>query len=602
MIFRAELTLGVCVSLFGFSALTPAPVQAQTLGTAADFGVLAGSTVTNTGPSVIQGSVGVSPGGAVVGFPPGIVLPPGVIHAADATASQAQTDLTTAYTTLMGLPSQVNLSGQDLGGLILTSGVYSFNTSAQLTGVVTLNGQGNSASPFVFQIGTTLTTASNSAVLLINGANGNNVYWAVGSSATLGSNTVFAGNIVALASITLDTGASINCGRALARNGAVTLDNNTITLCVTGSGGSGTGGNDIPLNELFGEGVTGAQQTAFGASNLFASAMMGQGAFWQNGGRDAGNADTNDNNGNQSLKDGPGTLAPNAYENRDTPRSWRLWTAGFAGSANYDGSVAHDTADLDTRVAGFALGLDYQVDRSTLIGVAGGYTNSHFSVDQRRTSGDVEGAHVGLYAVKTFGRAYVAASADYAHFTNDTERSIDWVLDEQARGDFDSEQFGGRVEAGWRTSLRGLGLTPFAGLQASHLQSDGFTEDSQRSGGPGILGLTFRSHSQTSVVSSLGLQLDSRIALTGNRSLQPFARIAWLHEFDPDHEADAFLTSSPAASFTVEGASASTDLAKVDLGLNLQMTEHAGVFAYAEGELSGQSQSYAGNGGFKLTW
>ena len=584
--------------LIGFNlALAPAPAQAQ-LGTAADFGVLAGSTVTNTGPSVIQGSVGVSPGGAVVGFPPGIVLPPGVIHAADATASQAQTDLTTAYTTLMALPSQVDLTGQDLGGLILTSGVYSFNTSAQLTGVVTLDGQGNPASPFVFQIGTTLTTASNSAVLLINGANGNNVYWAVGSSATLGTNTVFAGNILADQSITLNTGASITCGRALAQNGAVTLDNNTITLCVSGTGGGGTGGNDIPLNELFGEGVTGTQQTAFGASNLFASTMMGQGAFWRDGGQDA----KNPNDDNQSLKDGPGTLAPNAYVNSSAPRTWRLWTAGFAGAATYDGEAARDTADLETRIAGFALGLDYQVDRTALVGVAGGYTNSHFSVDQRRTVGDVEGAHFGLYAVKTFGRAYVAASADYAHFSNDTERSIDWVLDEQAQGDFESEQVGARAEAGWRTSLRGVGLTPFVGFQASHLESDGFTENSQRNGGPGILGLTFRSHDQTSMSSSVGLQLDSQLNLPAGRTLQPFVRIAWLHEFDPDREAEVFLTSSPAASFTVEGASASSDLAKINLGLNYQLTEHAGLFAYGEGELSGQSQSYSGNGGFRLTW
>ena len=584
--------------LIGFNvALAPAPVQAQ-LGTAADFGVLAGSTVTNTGPSVIQGSVGVWPGIAVVGFPPGIVVAPGAIHAGDAVAQTAQGDLTTAYNTLAGLPPTANLTGQDLGGLLLTSGVYKFNTSAQLTGVLTLDGQGNSASPFVFQIGSTLTTASNSAVLLINGANGNNVYWQVGSSATLGTNTVFAGNIVALTSITLNTGASINCGRALARNGAVTLDNNVITLCVTGSGGSGTGGDDIPLNELFGEGVTGAQQTAFGASSLFASAMMGQGAFWRDGGQDPKNPD----NDNQSLKDGPGALAPNAYVNTSGPRTWRLWTAGFAGTATYDGEVVRDTADLDTRVAGFALGLDYQIDATSLVGVAGGYTNSHFSVDQRRTSGDVEGAHVGLYAVKTFGRTYVAASADYAHFTNNTERSIDWVLDEQAQGDFDSEQVGARVEAGLKTSVRGLGLTPFIGFQASHLQSDGFTEDSQRSGGPGILGLTFRSHNETSLVSSLGLQLDSRISLSGSRSLQPFARIAWLHEFDPDREADAFLTSSPGASFTVEGASASSDLAKINLGLNFQMTEHSGLFAYAEGEVSGQSQSYSGNGGFSVTW
>jgi hypothetical protein len=253
--------------------------NARILGTAETYGVLAGSTVTNTGSSVIMGNVGVFPGLAVVGFPPGIVVPPGVIHAGDAHAQQAQVDLTTAFNALNGLPSQVNLTGQNLGGLNLGPAVYSFATSAQLTGVLTLDGQGNTAAQFVFQIGTTLTTASNSAVLLINGANGNNVYWVVGSSATLGTNTVFAGNILADQSITLNTGATITCGRALAQNAAVTLDTNTITLCAQG----GDGG-DIPTDELGGEGVAGIQQTAFGASRLFGSAIMAQAGFWLSGG------------------------------------------------------------------------------------------------------------------------------------------------------------------------------------------------------------------------------------------------------------------------------------------------------------------------------
>lgn len=231
-----------------------------------------------------------------MGFPPGIVVAPGVIHAADAVAGQAQVDLTTAYNTLQALPSQVSLTGQNLGGMTLGPAVYSFATSAQLTGLLTLNGQGNSASQFVFQIGSTLTTASNSAVLLINGANGNNVYWAVGSSATLGTNTAFAGNIVALTSITLNTGATLTCGRALARNGAVTLDSNTITLCAAPGPGPGPGPGPTTA-DVFGEGVSGSQQAAFGAAGLFGSAMLAQGAFWRE-------AETPRNNYN-SLKDAP---------------------------------------------------------------------------------------------------------------------------------------------------------------------------------------------------------------------------------------------------------------------------------------------------------
>ena len=137
------------------------------LGTAANFAVLAGSTVTNTGPTVLTGGLGVSPGTAVTGFPPGAVTG-GTIHAADAVAAQAQTDLTTAYTTAAGLTPTADLTGQDLGGLTLTPGVYHFASSAQLTGTLTLDSLGDPNAEFVFQIGSTLTTASNSHVVEIN--------------------------------------------------------------------------------------------------------------------------------------------------------------------------------------------------------------------------------------------------------------------------------------------------------------------------------------------------------------------------------------------------------------------------------------------------
>jgi len=201
------------------------------LGTAGSYAVLAGSTVTNTGPSVIyKGDVGVSPGTAITGFPPGIVNAPGTIHSADAAAAQAQLDLTTAYITAAGLAYTTDLTGQDLGGMTLTPGVYFFKTSAQLTGALTLDNSTNQNAVFIFQIGTTLTTASFSYVGFLNGIDPN-VFWQVGTSATLGTSTAFAGNILALDSVTLNTTATIDCGSALARNGAVTLDNNDITSC-----------------------------------------------------------------------------------------------------------------------------------------------------------------------------------------------------------------------------------------------------------------------------------------------------------------------------------------------------------------------------------
>jgi len=189
---------------------------------------------------VVNGDLGVSAGNAVTGFPPGIVVD-GTIHAGDAVAAQAQSDLTAAYNALVGQPCGTNLTGQDLGGLTLLAGVYCFSTSAQLTGDLTLSGGPDAV--FIFQIGSTLTTASGSSVNLVGGAQSCNVFFQVGSSATLGTATDFTGNVLALTSITAQTGATVD-GRLLARNGAVTLDTNRITAsgCSGGSGGGGSGG------------------------------------------------------------------------------------------------------------------------------------------------------------------------------------------------------------------------------------------------------------------------------------------------------------------------------------------------------------------------
>ena len=227
-------------------ALIAAPValSAQApvgLGTDSSFAVLAGSTVTNTGPSVISGSVGLDPGSAVIGFPPGIVLA-GTTQVANGVALQAQSDLVTAYNDAAGRSSTATVSG-DLAGRTLTPGVYTSASSLGLSGALTLDAQGDPNAVFVFQAGSSLIVGSSSQVNLIGGAQACNVYWQVGSSATIGTGAAFVGNILALTSITMTTGATLQ-GRALARNGAVTLDTNTITspLCTTGSSTTGTPG------------------------------------------------------------------------------------------------------------------------------------------------------------------------------------------------------------------------------------------------------------------------------------------------------------------------------------------------------------------------
>jgi hypothetical protein len=219
----AMVTFGVIGELPSASA-AQAPVG---LGTAKSFAVLAGTTVTNTGPSTISGDLGVSPGTAVTGFPPGKVIH-GTQHRADGVAGQAQSDLTTAYNDAAGRTPVVNVSG-DLGGRTLDPGVYKNATGLGLTGTVILDAHGDAGAVFVFQAGSTLITSSSSTVKLEGGAQACNVFWQVGSSATLGTNSTFVGNILALTSASVETGTSV-AGRVLARTGAVTLDDNTITV------------------------------------------------------------------------------------------------------------------------------------------------------------------------------------------------------------------------------------------------------------------------------------------------------------------------------------------------------------------------------------
>jgi len=226
---------------------TAVPVD---LGTAGGFAVLAGTAVTNTGPTVINGGdVGVSPGTAITGF--ASVMGTFTTHLGDGVALQAQNDLTTAYNTAAGMAFTQNLTGQDLGGLVLLPGTYFFSSSAQLTGTLTLNTLGDPDAQFVFQIGSTLTTASNASIVSLGSLDPLcAVFWQVGSSATLGTYTAFQGHIMALTSITLNTGATIIDGSALARNGAVTMDSNTIdnSVCVVNSvPDSGSAGRMLTL-------------------------------------------------------------------------------------------------------------------------------------------------------------------------------------------------------------------------------------------------------------------------------------------------------------------------------------------------------------------
>ena len=200
-----------------------------TLGSAASFAVLGNTTVTSTGNTVLNGNLGLYPGTSITGFGPGIGTVNGTTYVADTVAQQAATDALTAYGLLSSESPTQNPTGPDLGGQTLEPGVYPFTSSAQLTGQLTLDANGDPNAQFIFQIGSTLTTANFASVVLEHGAQADNVFWQVGSSATIGDGSVIYGSIVADQSITMDTGASLG-GNALALTGAVTLDDNAISI------------------------------------------------------------------------------------------------------------------------------------------------------------------------------------------------------------------------------------------------------------------------------------------------------------------------------------------------------------------------------------
>lgn len=258
---RARLA-GIALAMLAVFAL-PAAAQAAPvgLGTASPFVVLGGTTVTNVGPSMLNGDLGVSPGTELEGFGLPAVIN-GSTHATDAVAAQAQLDLTTAYDAAAGQPvlPANDLSGTDLGGLKLAPGTYRYNAAALLTGAVILDAEGDPNAEFVFQIGSQLTTESASSVVLVNGASPCNVYWQVGSSADLGTTTSFQGSLMALTSISLKSKATV-VGRMLARNGQVSLIENTLTRPLCATGPTNPPGGETPGGETPGGPGTGTPTT-----------------------------------------------------------------------------------------------------------------------------------------------------------------------------------------------------------------------------------------------------------------------------------------------------------------------------------------------------
>jgi uncharacterized protein with beta-barrel porin domain len=657
--------LGVGLAALGLMVVASSSAchaQAPALGTVASFAVLGASTVTNTGASILSGTaanpgnLGVSPGSAITGFPPGTLTGPGAsIHVSDALAIQAQTDLLTAYNNLSGRPTTVNLTGQNLGGLTLVPGVYNFSSSAQLTGVLNLNGLGNPNSIFVFNIGSTLTTASASAVSLINGAQGGNVFWKVGSSATLGTTTSFAGDILAQTSITLNTGAKIICGAAWAHTGAVTLDTNTITLCnlLGGGGGGGSGGGGVlgptgvPLiASLLLPSASTNQQSVAHAIDTFVSnggtlplaflnlynlspAELGNTLTQLSGESGSGIAQAGIQSMNSFLSlvtnpyarnrgftpDSPLPPSPLIYKapvykapaaSVVDPRRWTIWAAAYGGESNTTGNALTGSHDRSARAYGFATGLDYLFTPYTVVGfaLAGGSTN--YGLSDGLGSGRSDMFQAAVYSLTRIDAAYVSAALAYGWHGVSTDRMLTVAGIDHLTADFSANNIGGRIEGGYRFAipgvfdLSGFGFTPYAAFQMQAFRTPSYSEIA--ASGSSIFALNYSAHTTTVTRTELGAWFDRSIGLNDSAIVSLRTRAAWAHDDWSDTRMTAAFQSLPGSSFTVIGAAPVRDSLLASAVAEISFRNGISLAGKFDSELAQRSQTYVGTARLRYTW
>ncbi|MES2198522.1 MAG: ice-binding family protein [Pseudomonadota bacterium] len=644
-LFLAALGLTVFVP-------TSSRAQAPPLGTTANFAVLSNAGITNVGNTIIIGTAAL-PGdigtgtATITGFPPGLVTPPGAIHPiGDAPTMTAINSLGIAYNNLAARNPTANLTGQDLGGLTLIPGVYNFNSSAQLTGTLNLNALGNPNAIFIFNIGSTLTTASASSVTLLNGAQGGNVFWRVGSSATLGTTTSFAGDILAQASITLDTGSRITCGAAWARTGAVTLDSNTITVCDLIAAGIGPVGAPLIASLLL------PSATANQAS--VANAIDG---FVGNGGMlplpflnlfnlsagDLGNALTQLSGENSTGIAQVGTQSMNSFlslvtnpfaDNRGwtpvnppsrpplyakvpfykaaaagpaaDPRRWNIWGAAYGGQTNTSGTALDGSHDRSARSYGFATGLDYRVSPYTVVGFALAGGNTSYGLSDGLGGGHSDMFQTAVYSLTRVGAAYASAALAYGWHQVATDRMVTVAGLDRLTAAFAANNVGGRIEGGYRFAipgvydLPGFGFTPYAAFQTQAFRTPSYSEIAVS--GSSMFALDYQAHTTTTTRTELGAWVDRSMLLYPGAVLALRGRAAWAHDNWSDTRMIAAFQSLPGSTFTVLGATPVHDALLASAVAEVSFRNGISVAGKFDTEQAAHSQTYVGTARLRYAW
>lgn len=629
---------GLALASLAGTALVPLPVMQPKAQELDSFAVLAGSAVTDAGSSVITGNVGVSPGSAITGFPPAIVNAPYTIHNSDAVAASAQSQLTTAYNILAGRSSTADLTGQDLGGLILNGGVYSFASSAQLTGTLTLDAGGDPNAVFVFNIASTLTTAAASNIVLVNGADPARVFFRVGSSATLGASTQFAGKILALSSITLITGASINCGAALARNGAVSLDSNVISICMANAlvidrdaiGDVGAtdqsiidainayvgAGNILPLgfavlallspdelaaalDQLAGETATATTPAAIQSMNSFLNLLnrrTGSPAGGDVASAPLGPA-TLSVMGYAAQRPAPGGSAFDAFDGATMPDidQWQIWSAAYGGYTVTSGDDTKGTHDRTLVDYGLAFGFERNLTTDTMFGLAlsGGGTN--FNLENSLGSGKSAMLQAAMYGRSDSDQAYFSGALAYGVHAMHTERTVTFAGIDRFVADFYTHNIAADVEVGYKAGW----LTPFAALRGQVVSTPGYQEETVS--GASTFALGYKEQLALTGRIEVGARADWTVEVEAG-TLTAYTSLAWAHQFSTPNSVKSYFLALPGATLTVAGAEAGANALLVSVGTEFRLDTGLSLSGGLDAGWSGNGLSYAGNARIAYRW
>lgn len=629
------------VALLPIGIFVASDVIAQELES---FAILGGQSITNTGPTTINGNIGVYPGISFTGS--GSVTQTGETYLGNALAARMQDDLTTLYNVLAGRPTSAggNLTGQDLGGLILQPGVYNFDTSAGLaTGqTLILDANGDPNAVFIFNIGSTLTLGSGSTIQLINGAQGSNVFYRVGSSATLGTTSIMEGQIVALESISLLTSAIIDCGAAFARNGSVTLDSNTIQFCgltarsfedvIAGifppiipppnpvviadtlddfveDGGVLPAGFTIlalaltpaelaaALAELSGEVGTAVSPSGIQSMNAFMDVTLGG----RSGPRMTVAPPEPAPSTVSVLGYGPGALP--AYDRTISisravlpQRTWGMWVAGFGDRSVTYGNAALGTHTRTSDLLGGALGIDFYPDPDTIIGIAAGVSGTRFGLSDDFGSGTVTTYHAGVHARREFDAAYLTGALAYGFSNVSTDRTVTIAGTDRFTANFGAHSVGGHIEAGYRLGW----ITPFAALRGQYYWTPAYSE--RTVAGASTFALDYAARTATSLRSELGAQVEWSDTFNEDTTLVLRLRGAWAHEFGSNSAVTASFRTVPGSSFTVAGATPNRDSLLVSAGAEVRLRDGFYFAGSLNGRFAGNAHAYGGAIKLGYTW